>query len=136
MCVCICVCVCVWLCMYVCMYAYMYAYMYTYLSYNVYIYNIKNLIFTNITMVKKKKTELESKEGYDTKASDRTFDTIEHIFTVLYTLELLVNMYGHWFYEFFTSAWSLFDLFIVAISLFELVYMEYMAPGMYVCMYE
>ena len=55
---------------------------------------------------------------------------------VIYTLELLVNMYGHWFYEFFTSAWSLFDLFIVAISLFELVYMEYMAPGMYVCMNE
>ena len=54
----------------------------------------------------------------------------------IYTLELLVNMYGHWFYEFFTSAWSLFDLFIVAISLFELVYMEYMAPGMYVCMNE
>ena len=55
---------------------------------------------------------------------------------VIYALELLVNMYGRWFYEFFTSAWSLFDLFIVAISLFELVYMEYMAPGMYVCMNE
>jgi hypothetical protein len=44
------------------------------------------------------------------------FDIIEMTFTVLYLGELLLNMYGHWFWDFFLSGWNWFDVVIVSIS--------------------
>ena len=73
--------------------------------------------------------EMESAQDHD---NERTFAAINHVFTVIYTCELAVNMYCHWFWPFFTSFWGLFDLIIVSVSLFEVFYVDlYLAsiPG-------
>ena len=42
---------------------------------------------------------------------------MEILFTVIFTLELLLNMFGSWFWRFFTDTWNLIDLFVVATSI-------------------
>lgn len=44
----------------------------------------------------------------------------EYAFTTLFTIELLVNFYGHFFWEFWRNSWNWFDFFVVAISLISL----------------
>ena len=53
------------------------------------------------------------------------FDAVDQVFTVIYVIELLWNMYGHWFWAFFSSAWCLFDLLIVFFSVFEVMYVNF-----------
>ena len=42
------------------------------------------------------------------------------VFTILFTVELVVNMFGHWFWEFWQDSWNIFDFFVVGISLISL----------------
>lgn len=47
------------------------------------------------------------------------FNTLEMIFNALFTVEVVVNLYGNWFGEFFygrDSGWNVFDLLIVIMS--------------------
>ena len=46
-------------------------------------------------------------------------DEIDNVFTAIYSIELLVNVYTHWFWSFFTNKWSLFDFFVVWMSIIE-----------------
>ena len=46
----------------------------------------------------------------------------EWIFMVLFTLELLFNMFGHWFTKFWLSGWNVFDFIIVMISAIALFF--------------
>jgi len=48
------------------------------------------------------------------------FRMFEYFFGYAFLLELLINLYGSFFLEFFTSAWNIFDLFIVLTSLLAL----------------
>jgi len=41
---------------------------------------------------------------------------LDMIFTCLFTVELLINLYGHWWRPFFADGWSLFDLIVVTFS--------------------
>ena len=50
------------------------------------------------------------------------FDIVEMCFTAVYLMELLGNIFGHWFRAFFRSAWNWFDLIIVGVSVFDAVY--------------
>ena len=50
------------------------------------------------------------------------FDTMEMMFTCIYLVELIVNLYGHWFWEFVSSGWCWFDLIIVLMSLADTMY--------------
>ena len=47
-------------------------------------------------------------------------DTADTSFTVIFTVDLVVNMYSHWFWPFATNGWSLFDVLVVAFSLVSL----------------
>ncbi len=47
-------------------------------------------------------------------------DGIDTMFTAVFTLELLVNMYAHWFRPFWQDGWSIFDFFVIALSLVAL----------------
>ena len=42
---------------------------------------------------------------------------LDLIFTMIFTLELLVNMYAHLLYDFVTDGWSLFDFVVVMASI-------------------
>lgn len=44
------------------------------------------------------------------------------VFTFIYLTELLLNMFGNWFWGFFGSSWCLFDLLIVLLSVIDAVY--------------
>jgi ABC-type uncharacterized transport system permease subunit len=44
----------------------------------------------------------------------------EWIFAVCFTIELLINMYGFWFREFWSSAWNWFDFTVVLITIMSM----------------
>lgn len=44
------------------------------------------------------------------------FGGFELFYNVSFTAELMVNMYAHWFFEFWSSGWNIFDFVTVAIS--------------------
>jgi len=48
---------------------------------------------------------------------DNTFLAFEYFYVYAFLVELLVNMYGHYFWEFWRSGWNWFDFIIVLISL-------------------
>lgn len=50
------------------------------------------------------------------------FDIIEMTFTLIYSVELAVNMAAHWCTPFFASAWNWFDLIIVGMSIYDAGY--------------
>ena len=50
----------------------------------------------------------------------KLFDNIDLAFTIIFTVELSINMYGNWARPFFTNSWSLFDLLVVSVSLLAL----------------
>lgn len=49
----------------------------------------------------------------------KTFETIDHAFTIFYVLELLVNAFVNWFWPFVTNGWSMFDALAVAFSVLD-----------------
>lgn len=49
------------------------------------------------------------------------FEIVDMIFTVLFTIELAFNFYGHFFWEFWENPWNWFDFFIVSTSLLEVL---------------
>ena len=51
----------------------------------------------------------------------RNLDYFNLFFTLLFTVELAVNMFSHWFQPFVQNPWSLLDTFIVAMSVMSLI---------------
>mmetsp|Transcript_43441 Transcript_43441/g.80930 ORF Transcript_43441/g.80930 Transcript_43441/m.80930 type:complete len:578 (-) Transcript_43441:10-1743(-) len=51
----------------------------------------------------------------------------ELFFNACFTVELIVNMYGNWFFDFWSSAWNVFDFVIVWISLISMIFKD--LPG-------
>jgi hypothetical protein len=49
-----------------------------------------------------------------------TLDSLNMAFTLLFTVELLVNLFSHWIWDFITNPWSLFDSVVVTMSLIVL----------------
>lgn len=45
------------------------------------------------------------------------FTIFEDIFTVIFTVELSLNMYAHWCWKFWSSGWNIFDFLVVTVSL-------------------
>ena len=59
-------------------------------------------------------SQLQPKKG---SVAESNLFIMEILFTVIFTLELLLNMFGSWFWRFFTDTWNLIDLFVVATSI-------------------
>jgi len=47
-------------------------------------------------------------------------DAADMAFTIVFSLDLAINLYSHWFRPFFTNGWSLLDLVVVTFSLVAL----------------
>lgn len=45
------------------------------------------------------------------------FAFLEDFFNILFLSELLLNMYGHWWYQFWRDAWNWFDFVVVSIGI-------------------
>lgn len=50
---------------------------------------------------------------------DELFADIDLAFTILFCVEVLINLLGHWFMEFFKDGWNCFDFTIVALSVLQ-----------------
>lgn len=49
------------------------------------------------------------------------FKALELVFNILFTIELAINMYGHWFWVFWDSGWNIFDVIVVSIGIINTV---------------
>jgi voltage-gated sodium channel len=63
-------------------------------------------------------TELHPAVGSDLHDA---FNKLEYVFAIVFAVELCVNMFGSWFWDFISSAWNIFDLLVVVISVLGLV---------------
>jgi hypothetical protein len=63
---------------------------------------------------------LYHEDGSQTSTAD-LFDTVNNIFTVIFTVELAINALAHWFRPFVTDVWSQLDAFVVAMSILPLL---------------
>ncbi len=52
------------------------------------------------------------------------FDIVDLVYTCFYLFEVLWNLFGHWFWDFFTNQWSCFDLLVVLLSVVEVVVID------------
>ena len=50
----------------------------------------------------------------------QSLDNLNLAFTIVFTVDLLVNLFAHWIDEFVSNHWSLFDAVIVTMSLIVL----------------
>ena len=53
-------------------------------------------------------------------AIGETLERIDTFFTVIFTVELAINAYSHWFWSFVTDGWNVFDTVVVTLSLVAL----------------
>ena len=65
--------------------------------------------------------ELEIDPGQSNPALRRTFLSVDLFFTVVFSVELLVNMFAKWFWPFWRDYWNIFDFCIVLSSVVALV---------------
>jgi hypothetical protein len=57
------------------------------------------------------------------------FDGFELFYNVVFTIELGVNMYAHWFRVFWSSAWNIFDVVVVSIGIITMLQIK-LPPGL------
>ena len=58
----------------------------------------------------------------DGTAQAHFFKVLEYLYTAIFAAELAMNMFGSWFWPFFTSGWNVFDFLVVITSLIALVF--------------
>lgn len=85
---------------------------------------VAGLIILNffVSAIEAQMFPLEPIPGKDD-AAIMAFTISEYFFAYVFLIELLVNFYGNYFWEFWKSAWNIFDFLIVLISLLAL-YMQ------------
>jgi len=85
---------------------------------------VAGLIILNffVSAIEAQMFPLEPIPGKDD-AAILAFTISEYFFAYVFLIELLVNFYGNYFWEFWKSAWNIFDFLIVLISLLAL-YMQ------------
>ncbi len=50
----------------------------------------------------------------------RDLEAVDTAFTVIFTVELVLNAFAHWFKPFISDGWNIFDFIVVALSLVAL----------------
>ena len=58
------------------------------------------------------------------------FKVLGYVYTGIFAAELMVNMFGSWFWPFFASGWNIFDFLVVITSLIALVFPVILPRGM------
>ena len=66
----------------------------------------------------------------DGTAEAHFFKVLEYLYTAIFAAELAMNMFGGWFWPFFTSGWNIFDFLVVISSLIALVFPVILPRGM------
>lgn len=53
----------------------------------------------------------------DSRKYETLWVVLEYFYNTAFTIELVINMYGFWFWKFWTSGWNVFDFVVVSIGL-------------------
>mmetsp|Transcript_29155 Transcript_29155/g.46957 ORF Transcript_29155/g.46957 Transcript_29155/m.46957 type:complete len:310 (+) Transcript_29155:591-1520(+) len=53
---------------------------------------------------------------------DRVFSELDMVFTIIFAVELGINLMAHWFRPFWSDGWSVFDFIVVTVSLLALFF--------------
>jgi hypothetical protein len=65
--------------------------------------------------------EAEISSIEETPEQANIFLGFDFIFMTFFMIELFMNMYVHWFWEFWTSLWNIFDFIVVSVSFVEMI---------------
>ena len=58
--------------------------------------------------------------GSEFRHLEDTINILDFFFTIIFIVELAINMFAHWFHDFISSPWNLFDTFVVLVSAISL----------------
>jgi hypothetical protein len=64
--------------------------------------------------------EMTNEDGSPTTIAT-LLDQLNLLFTIVFTVELAINAFAHWFRPFFADVWSQLDAFVVAMSIVPLL---------------
>jgi len=57
----------------------------------------------------------------------KLWEVCDYFYNIVFTIELILNMYGYWFVVFWTSAWNWFDVVVVSLGVLDML--EVPLPG-------
>ncbi len=63
--------------------------------------------------------EVSNEDGSLT-PNGKVLEGLDYLFTSMFAIELGLNLFCHWFHDFFTSGWNVLDLVVVSLSLVAL----------------
>ena len=63
------------------------------------------------------------------------FDALEDVCTLIYCLELALNIFSTWFWEFVLNGWNYFDMLVIAASVYTVIANRSRYICIYLCMY-
>lgn len=64
----------------------------------------------------------------DNRSAESLWSFCEYFFNVVFTIELAINMYSFWFWEFWNSGWNVFDFVVVSIGLMSVLQVPLPGP--------
>lgn len=84
------------------------------------------LVITTNFCVNIAESELESR---GTTEQGNIFNALDIFFISFYIFEITINIYVHWFWEFWTNRWNIFDFIVVSVSIVEIIVQAVVGSG-------
>jgi voltage-gated sodium channel len=81
--------------------------------------NIVNAVQNFLANAAEAQIEATDNEGNLTTIG-RRLEALDTFFTIIFTVELAINAFAHWFHPFITDGWNVFDCIVVTLSLVAL----------------
>ena len=85
------------------------------------------LIITTNFCVNIAESELEDRGS---KEQGNIFNALDIFFISFYIFEITINIYVHWFWEFWTNRWNIFDFIVVSVSIVEIIVQAVVGSGL------
>lgn len=65
--------------------------------------------------------EIANAQAVNDYSTEGVFQFFEWFFTILFTIELAINMFAHWWFRFWQDGWNWFDFIVVGVSLLAII---------------
>ena len=84
------------------------------------------LVITTNFCVNIAESELEDRGSTE---QGNIFNALDIFFISFYIFEITINIYVHWFWEFWTNRWNIFDFIVVSVSIVEIIVQAVVGSG-------
>ena len=84
------------------------------------------LVITTNFCVNIAESELDAR---GTTEQGNIFNALDIFFMSFYIFEITINIYVHWFWEFWTNRWNIFDFIVVSVSILEIILQAVVGSG-------